>query len=236
MSAGRRHRHDLSTTELDDLLAEALANGRVQDRLAKPYKLVTTYDIPLLGSSSIGGENVYIDRHLRHEKWPWGLLPVDGRKLNVIPGLIRHERLEQIVEDVFGWPYGKIAHPVAQQYEERDYKRRGFDPRDVEKAFKPYIKADAHEKLVRLPTDLDLRPMLDEPSLLAHVRKRQQVAKRTHESVDYVAKSERLPQQCFKCAMFVIPRYGGPACVGVQSPIEPGGWCRRFKKGSLDGK
>jgi hypothetical protein len=237
MSAGHHQKHDLSETELDDLLAEALANPKIKKRLERPFKLITNYDIALVGSSSIGGAHVYFDRHLHDGNKPVGFLSVGGKILNTRPGLTRHERLEQALEDELGWPYDKLAHPVAQKYEEKDYRAKGFDPKDVEKAFAPFIKADAHERIKRSPTDLDMRPLMAPPvnkELIAKINECAQREKRPHEAVGYEEKSTHGRQKCGSCSMMVKEMYGGPACIDVQSPIHEGGWCRRFRRGSLD--
>lgn len=237
MSAGHHAPHKLSTAELDDLLDEALANPKIKKRLARAYMLVSTFDIALLGSSSINGANVYLDRHLREGCSAYGVLNVQSRKLNVIPGLIRHERLEQALEDELGWPYLPLAHNVAQHWEERDYRAKGSDPRAVEKAFVPFIKHDEHERITKTPTDLDMRPLLAPPvsrALIDHINATAQKEKRTHEAVKYVAKSVIAGQSCARCWHFVEPKYGGPACVGVRSPIDAAGWCRRFGRGKLE--
>jgi hypothetical protein len=235
MSAGHHHKSSLSERELDDLLDKALAHPKIKERLAKPYKLVTSFDIALLGSSAIGGHSVYLDRHLHARGCPYGVILVRGKPLDTKPGLVRHERLEQALEDIFGWHYIDLAHPVAQHWEERDYRRKGFDPRAVERAFRPFIKADEHERITRTPTDLDMRPLLAPPkssALIAHINATAQKEKRSHESVGYVAQS-KLKAHCAGCIHFVEPKFGGPACTGVQSEISPAGWCRRFRKGSL---
>lgn len=237
MSSGHHAHSALDAAELDHLLDEALANANVKARLAKPFELVTQFDICLLGSSSIGGRKVYLDRHLRFGNRPYGVIMVGDRPLDVKPGLIRHERLEQALEDCLGWPYLPLAHPVAQRWEERDYKAKGFDPRDVERAFRQYIKFDAHERITKSPTDLDMRPLLSPPisqSMIARINQTDQREKRSQQSVAYVAKSVRPSQRCDICRHYVDPKYAGsPACTGVDSPISPDGWCRRFSKGSL---
>lgn len=226
MSSGHGKRHKLTSAELDDLLDEALADNRVKRMLATPFNVITSDDIPLLGSSSVNRANVYLDRHLPRR------LP--GIKIDNRPGLIKHERLEPILEDVFGWSYD-LSHDVATHYENRDYAARGCDPEKVEKAYEPFIKADEHEKIVRVPTDLDWRPMMaDEKKLLAHVKEVSAKEKLAHEAVGYEAKSTRAGKQCGKCAMFREPKYGGPACTLVKSPIVEAGYCRRFVRGKLD--
>jgi hypothetical protein len=237
MSAGHGHKTDLTPQEMDDLLDEALANPKVKARLARPFRLITTTDVPLVGSSGVGGWNVYFDRNLRVRNHPYGLLLVKGKWLDVKPGLVRHERGEQTFEDVLGWPYLPFAHFVAQHWEERDYKVKGFNPEDVEAVFQPLIKRDAHERITKVATDLDMRPLMFPPrdsGIIAHVKKTANKEKRSHESVGYVDNSPFSRKRCHLCKMFIREIYGGPACVGVVDDIKPSGWCRRFKAGSLE--
>lgn len=233
MSSGHHHKTDLTPHELDDLLDEVLADQRVKRQLAKPRKVDTSKDIPLLGSSNIGWTTIYLDVHLRVRDWPYGVLPIDGQRLDVKPGLIRHETLEPILENVYGWHYSPPSHEIAQHFEERLYKEMGFDPRAVEKAFKPFIRNDESEPLPNVPTDLDLRPEMWEPKLLARVKLAQDKQKRTHLSVGYTSESKFPTKSCELCAAFIEPKFGGPGCVGVKNDISPMGWCRRFKRGSL---
>jgi hypothetical protein len=243
MSSGHRSQKKPTDKELDDLLDHALADAKVKKELAKPYTVVRIYDMSYLGGSSIGWRKVYLDQHLRYGPKngnlnSFGVIPVDGRMLNVQPGLIRHERLEPILENVYDWPYLPLAHHVAQHWEERDYERRGFKPADVEKALRPYIKADAHERIVKVPTDLDMRPMLSAPmdlKLLDRIYTAAQKEKRAHESVAYTNKSAHKGQTCAGCVHYLEPQYyGKPGCAGVKDDIMPGGWCKRFQAGKMD--
>jgi len=225
-----------SEAELDDCLAEALANPKVRQRLARSYKLVKDYDIPLLGSYSVGGHNIYIDRHFKTDG-KFGYLRVGKKLLNAIPGLIRHERLEEALMEVYGWKY-LLAHYVAEHWEEQLYRARGFDPIAVEKAYEPFIKADETKKLTKTPTDLDRRPLMsnsepEDKEILKHEKESANRARVSHASVGYVAKSVKAGQECSKCAMWKAPRFGGSSCVLVKDPISPGGYCRRFVRGTL---
>jgi hypothetical protein len=233
MSSGHHHKTDLTDHELDDLLDEVLADPRVKRQLAKPRKVNTSKDIPLLGSSNIGWTTIYLDVHLRVRDLPYGTILVDGRKLDVKPGLIRHETLEPILENVYGWAYSPPSHEIAQHYEERLYKEMGFDPRAVEKAFKPFIRNDEAEPLPNVPLDLDLRPEVWEPKLLARVKLAQDAQKRTHLSVGYTSESKVPGATCARCSMFIHRMYGGPGCTLVKDEINPMGYCRRFSRGSL---
>jgi hypothetical protein len=237
MSSGHRHQGKLTDKELDALLDEVLADRRAQAELAKPYKVDVSYDIALLGSSAVGWRTIYIDRHFREKNGAFGVLTVGGRKLDTKPGLLRHERLEAVCENVFGWPY-ELSHFVAQHFEERDYKAKGFKPEDVEKAFKTYIKGDEGEPITKSPTDLDMRPLMAPPAdtkIIARVHEAAQKERVSHESVAYVDKSTRANQQCGKCVMFISKKYSpDTSCTLVRNPIRPEGWCRRFRKGKLD--
>jgi hypothetical protein len=239
MSSGRHHAPELTQSELDELLDEVLANPKVKRALTLPFTLVTEFDVPYLGSSSIGGKKVFLDRHLKFRDWPYGILPLQFRKIDVKPPLIRHERLEIILENSLNWSYFKYAHPTAQHYEERWVRLRGFDPKDYERMLRPFIKADEHEKLKKVPVDMDLRPELAPPKsvgLLDRIREVTQKEKQTHESVKYEEKSTHKGQKCELCRHFIEARYGGPACVGVRSVVDTGGWCRRFAAGRLGDK
>lgn len=236
MSRGDRRHHDLSGREMDRLLDDVLANPAIKARLARPYRLLTIYDIALLGSSSIGGAHVYLDRHLRENGQPYGVLKIKGRPFDIRAHLVGHERLEQAIEDVLGWPYLMLAHPLATHAENRSVTMRGGDPVAYEAALKPFIKADESERITKTPSDLDMRPLMawGDDKVIAQVKAVAQKEKRDHASVGYVGQSQRSGQQCSKCAMFIAEKYVGPACTGVQSPIAPDGWCRRFKVGKLD--
>ena len=235
MSAGHHGVRDLSHAELDTLLKFALAHPAIKKRLARGFRLDVGHDIALLGSSAIGGWTVYFDRHLKFRNWSYGTIPVQSRRLDVRPGLIRHERLEQACEDCLGWPY-ILAHQVAEHYENIYYASKGFDPAAVERGFIPFIKSDALERITKTPIDLDQRPLLAPPrstKIIERVNATAQKEKRTHESVKYVAKSEIAGKNCAGCKRFVATIYGGPACIGVQSPVNEGGYCRRFVAGKL---
>lgn len=226
MSSGHQHRgaHGYTAADLDGELDRILKMPAVKRRLARPFKLVTTYDMPLLGSSSIGGANVYLDRHLRANGRRFGVLLVNDYPFDTKPPLIRHERLEQAIEDVLGWQY-EHAHLVATRWEHRIVP----DPAAYERALKPLIKKDALERVTRVPGDLDIRPLLAPPvnrKMLAAVREAMERSKASHEKAGYVDMSPHRGRHCGNCSMFAGPEYGGPACTKVRDKIRIDGWCR----------
>jgi hypothetical protein len=148
--------------------------------------------------------------------------------------LIRHERLEQACEDELGYGY-ELAHEIATHWEHRWLKQRKIDPAKYEAALAPYIRRDESEKLEKVPTDLDLRPELAPPkdtAMLARIRAAQAKDKVPQALVDYVDKS-RSSRRCGLCSMYIYPAYGGPGCTLVKDPINPHGYCKRFKAGEL---
>ena len=153
MASGHTSKGDRSRAELDDMLAYVMANPKIRRRLAQPFTLSRKFDIALLGSSATDGKTVYLDRHLPVS------VKVGKRPMNVTQPLIRHERLEQAIEDIYGWPY-ILAHDIAEHWEEQLVTQMGIDPKAYEKALEPWIKKDEHAKVTKVPADLDLRPVL----------------------------------------------------------------------------
>jgi hypothetical protein len=233
--------HDKRWVRFNKLVDESLKDPKIKAWLGRPFDVVTKYDMWYLGSSSIGGEHVYLDRHLCAPGKSVGVIEIDGKMTNVRPPLIRHERLEQALEDVWNLPYlandpdDPSAHVLATIYEHRIVK----NSRSYERALRPFIKASQHERLVAVPGDVDLRPVLSPPfdrELLARIRRAMEDGKAAHGAPDvaYEEKSTMpLGMKCANCRMFVAPVYGGPACTGVRDPIVPGGYCKRFKRGKL---
>src|SRR5215831_9182251 len=155
MSAGHhRNRSKISPEELDRLLSLA----PVRRALAQPYKVDIRHDVPYVGSSSIDRRTVYLDRHLHSAGQRHGMVWIGAKLTNVRPSIVRHERVEPVIENELGWPYPR-AHLVATAAEERMVD----DPKAYEAALRPFIKADEHESLVKVPTDLDIRPVLAAP-------------------------------------------------------------------------
>lgn len=239
MSAGHAHEGaKFSAKEIAQLAREALANPLVRKRLERKHTLDIDHDIVYLGSSSIGGATVYLDRHLRVARQPHGHLLIGGRFYQTTRPLTRHERLEQACEDELGWVYG-LAHRVATWWEHELVRAQlTWIPEDkrvpaYEAALKPYIKADEHEKLIRVPGDLDIRPLLAPPmskALVDHVRAAMEKSRAPHAEVGYVAASKHTGKHCAGCSMYVPADQGYRGCAAVRPPIDPAGWCRLFER------
>ncbi len=228
MSSGHPHKSKRTAAELDALLDNALADRKIKARMQRVTTIEHGYDIPFLGSSAIGGMTVYLSHGLPV------YLQIDGKRVEITTPLIRHERLESACEDVLGYGY-ELAHEIATHWEHRWLKQRKVDPAKYEAALAPYIRRAESEKLEKVPTDLDLRPELAPPkdtAMLARIRAAQAKDKVPQAVVDYVDKSTS-GRRCGLCSMYIYPAYGGPACTLVKDPINPHGYCKRFKAGEL---
>lgn len=249
MSAGHRGRErKLSLADCKIIFQEAKSDPKFKERMARPYRLSTEDDIPLLGSSSKGGKTVYLDRHLRYQNKPYGLIPVNGKLMNVKGPLIEHERVEQALEDIYGFAY-EPAHEVATFAEHRIVEFMGFDPEAYEKALKPYIKADEHERIERVPSDLDIRPELAPPvdkALLAHIKKAQarnratggravkKVEKIGRDSFLYLEGTIADFAQCSSCYLFARDK-GRCAILGGDFEVRPQDTCGMYLEGTYSG-
>ena len=114
------------------------------------------------------GKTIYVDRHLP-EKLEYHH---DGKQRDYDPRrfLIDHESMEKALIDAFGWRYAH-AHEAATAYERRHVLQSGLLWQPYQDAYRPYIKADEHEKLKKVPAELDLTPYEDSPKLLHHLQK-----------------------------------------------------------------
>jgi len=129
-------------------------------------KIDRDHDLPYLAGYSTDASTIYIDRHL-----PATLHgEVDHRhySFDPTPFLRIHEGWEKALIDHFGWKYGP-AHQVATKIEHRAVLAHGlpiqvYDGKGSE--LRHYIKADEHEKLKKVPKDLDLTPYQGDHRLL----------------------------------------------------------------------
>jgi len=56
------------------------------------------------------------------------------------------------------------------------------------------------------------------------------IKKLSHASVDYTPKALNPKNRCGVCVKFIPASLGGPDCVFVAKPINPQGWCSRFRR------
>jgi hypothetical protein len=156
MSSGNRHKGvSLGDHEVD----QALAHPAIRRRLARTPRVDRTWDIPYLGGYSEDGRTIFLDRHLPYEFVYRGRPPPypSALKAGLDRFLILHEEVEKALIDELGAKYAH-AHEVATRAEENAVRAAGIEVPWYRKTLKPYIKADAIERLLRVPRNLDMAP------------------------------------------------------------------------------
>jgi hypothetical protein len=216
LSAGDLDQHARKPSEI----ALAAAHATVARRLAQAYRLNRTHDLPYLAGYSTDGKTIYIDRHMPKT------MRYRGRTIDTDKFLIIHERVEKSLIDECGWGYWP-AHRHAEGLEEEAEDAAGVPHEAVQRFFKPYIKADAKEKLILVPKDLDMTPYLALPvdkDLVAHMRVRMGI-KISKEAAHY---GEGKPSHhCGICEYF---RPMSDGCERVNGRITAEDGCRFFER------
>lgn len=165
-----QHKH-AGAGQASNVIEKLLKDPQVRDLLWRPHEINRTFDLPYLGGTSKNGKTVYIDRHLP-ELLSYDL---DGRKQEFDPTrfILAHEDFERAVMDGVGWVYS-AAHQAATGYERRMVLMAGLSWPLYQNAVEKYVKADEHEALKKVPSNLDMRPYRAPPvneGLLARMRK-----------------------------------------------------------------
>lgn len=164
MSHGHRrlHSYGMSGKHLDRVLDDPA----VRERLLRPRKINLDYDMPYVGGYSTDGNTIYLDRHLPEEvklEMDWQKKVI--RPVEFLAEYLGHEPVEWSVMDALGWNY-EHAHAGPATGSERRKVLTYLGPGwwDVyQRAMEKFIKADAHEKLTKMPDDYDMRPILAPP-------------------------------------------------------------------------
>lgn len=159
MSTGHQHAGKMDPDEAKKILHMAMGNAAFRTRLYdSKYRIDRDFDVPYVAGYSKDAKTIYIDRHLPI------ILLIGGRRIAIIPYIVTHERTEKALLDFFDFNYSK-AHKVATFAEHRELRSQNVSPNLYEKALDPYIKADQHEKILKVPKDLDMEPYRDSRDL-----------------------------------------------------------------------
>lgn len=222
MSIGHHFHRAASASSLEAVITLA----SVKRELARKRKIDREHDLPYLAGYSKDGGTIYIDRHMPKS------MKYKGRDIDTDRFLVLHEEVEKALIDQLGFDYWK-AHRIATRAEEDAEDAAGVPNAVFQKFFKPFIKADEHEKLIKVPADLDLTPYKAKPvdrGLLDHMRRVMKGGtagqKLSHKSANYSDKSSNPRRHCSLCAMFIRP----DDCSSVVKPIYPSGVCDLFER------
>jgi len=128
-----------------------LHDPRFTKEMAQHYHIDKSHDIPYLAGYSADDRAIYIDRHFP--------LVMDG--INIEKYIVLHEKTEKALMGVFKTKYQQ-AHHIATHVEHMSLISDGFDWKKYTAYCEKYIKEVDHEKVVKVPSDLDLEPYKDE--------------------------------------------------------------------------
>lgn len=121
------------------------------------------YDMPYVAGYSRDGKRIFIDKDA-----PF-LMDIDGAMVCVRDFIKIHEAAEKSLLTYYDPKY-EPCHDIATAVEYDAVRKSGVDVNKYRKALRPVIKHEAADKFVRIPYDLDLTPMKDEPTLLSIIR------------------------------------------------------------------
>lgn len=119
-------------------------------------KLDMSYEIPYLAGYSKDGETIYIDKRINPV-----LILSDGRKMDVIPYLIKHEATEKLLIVMMGYKY-QYAHEKATGAEREKVEADGFPWDEYQKyVLGEYQRLKELSPDAKVPSDLDTKPEID---------------------------------------------------------------------------
>jgi hypothetical protein len=148
----KRKRQNLGRN--DTLISAAMLEHAVESILSR-LKLDRTWDIPYLAGYSRDGKTIFIDRHLPKS------FTSHGKRVFIDQFLILHEAVEKSLLDELGLVY-QHAHQIALRAEEAAVRAVGVSWREYDQFMQRFIKDVGHERLNRIPPDLDIKPYRDE--------------------------------------------------------------------------
>jgi hypothetical protein len=236
MSAGHRHHpagHPIDQTrerELQTLMAQPWFEAAVRAYTIEDCD----HDVPYAGGSLTDWRTVVWDRHLCAAIQQGRFLlrgnAIDPRRSGkvheAIEGAIIH--LWERVRQLLGWPEHAhkylTAHDIGNIAERHAAEHLGWPWDPYQAAWKPFIRLEKHEAIVRPPSNL-LMDAYEGTPIYAHLLKFQR--KLTHEQAGYHQGPGAEGSHCAVCANFIIA--APPDCTKVVPPIAPNDGCDMFE-------
>lgn len=237
MSAGHPHRR---INEADPKkLKKLMASPSFHEMWARPFTVVTTYQIPDSAGYSVKADHYYLDEELVRQVRS-GQISVEAMTPEQILGaLLRHERTEKCLMDADNdVDTYEPAHEFATMAEHNGV-RPYAPPYKYEKALREIIKHNEHKELTNVPPDLACAPYIDEKDELDHraVTRMQALGVRdcgklSKAEVKYTKSSDG--DECQGCKHWQPePGFyqGFAACEIVAGAVRQDRWCSRFIAG-----
>jgi hypothetical protein len=131
-----------------------LSDPRFKKEFKQSYTVDRSHDIPYVAGYSTDNKKVFVDRHFNKM--------MDGKDIE--PYIFIHEKCEKALIDTFGLKY-QVAHHIANYLEKATITKDGIDWNKYEKFVMNQYKHIGHEKLQKIPHDLDITPYKDEKDI-----------------------------------------------------------------------
>lgn len=191
------------------LRALRTAHPEIDTRISMPHTFSSAFTIPYLGGISRDGKRVYFDRDL----------PTQLRTIPIHTLVALHEIVEWSVKP---WAQAyEVRHHMATSAEDFFCTHLGHSPTAYRRALRPFYAPIEHEKIERVPDDLDLSPY---DGKLKQYLTELQKGKLSKAVVDYG--KGIASRNCGLCSMFRAPA----RCTLVAGPIAAGDVCDRFAR------
>jgi hypothetical protein len=142
--------------KMPEWYVSSLMMDRALDAVVRRAKKIDrNHDIPYLAGYSNDGKTIYIDRHMPK------MMNYQGRDIDTDRYLILHEEVEKTLIDQLNLHY-LHAHQIASRAEQAAVRAAGISWRDYDRFMQKHVKVLGHERLTKVPKDLDLKPYRDE--------------------------------------------------------------------------
>jgi hypothetical protein len=145
---------------LRPIVRSRLDDPRVKARLATPYRVTRTFDIPYVAGISVDHDELFADVSVPIDAAP--ISPVMGLLgiVNLTPFVWLHECGEQAFIELYGDIYDQ-AHKLITIAEHDMVVGAGINWQRYSRFFDAYDRSTEGEKLKRVPRKLFMRPYTD---------------------------------------------------------------------------
>jgi hypothetical protein len=128
-----------------------LSDSKFKKEFDQESKVNRSYDIPYVAGYSMNDRVIFIDRHFKKMMG----------SIDIEPYIFIHEKCEKALLDVFKLKYQQ-AHHIATHFERMVVAKDGIDWNKYEHFVSQQYKHIGHEKLKKIPPNLDITPYKDE--------------------------------------------------------------------------
>lgn len=231
----RRHREELE---------HLIADPSFQKMWARPFRVVTSKQIPDTAGYNVAGSVFYIDRDFYNAVLSHRIVVPGMTAAQIIRSILVHERTEKAVLDSDNAIEDySAAHEFATMAEHLAVTAAGGKPNAYEDAIRAAIKFNEKKPLTVVPADLDAEPYVDEPDAADKVA----IAAMVRLGVVDAGKISKLrvkyakstgADRCIGCVNWMAGQTELAPCRLISGAVRRDRVCSKFAKreGNADGK